>query len=207
VETPKGADSLVTTKKNPRTADAKPNTGFPRLETERLILRQITADDTEAIFRLFSDGKVVRYLDFPALKQRGEAKAIVAWCNMIWREGSGLRWGIVRKGEESIIGTCGFHNWVQRDFRADIGYDLAPRYWGAGLMRETLASVIEYGSDEMGLHRMQAMADPRNERSQQLLKRLGFTREGTLHEWRFYKGSFWTEMCYSLLQHNTDTPR
>lgn len=195
------------TKRSHPVDDANPRAEFPRLETERLTLRRITGDDTEAIFHLFSDRKVVRYLDFPALKQPREAKTIVAWCDEIWREGSGLRWGILRKGGEQIIGTCGFHNWVQRDFRADIGYDLAPRYWGTGLMRETLTEVIKYGFEEMRLHRVQAMVDPRNERSQRLLERLGFTREGTLHEWRFYKGSFWTEICYSLLRHEPARPR
>ena len=173
---------------------------FPRLETERLILRRITEDDTEAVFRLFSNRTVARYLDFPVLKRVKEAEEIVAWCEEIWEERTGLRWGLERKGGDGLIGTCGFHNWAHRDFRADVGYDLLPAYWGQGLMRETLTRVIRYGVEEMALHRIQAMVDPANERSQGLLERLGFTRERMLREWRYYRGEFWDEVCYSLLE-------
>jgi len=179
--------------------DRSRNEAFPCLETERLILRQITARDTSAVFRLFSNPKVARYLDFPILKTMDEAREIVDWCDAIWREGSGMRWGITKKGNEALIGTCGFHNWAHRDFRADIGYDLLPEYWGQGLMREALSRMIRYGFDALALHRLQGMVHPSNARSRGLLKRLGFTREGTLHEWRFYRGQFWDEICYSLL--------
>ncbi len=179
---------------------AEQNTPFPRLETERLILRRITPDDTDEVFRLFSNRTVARYLDFPVLKRVEGAKEIVAWCQKIWEERTGLRFGLERKGDDGLVGTCGFHNWAHRDFRADIGYDLLPTCWGRGLMREALTRVIHYGVEEMALHRIQAMVNPANERSQRLLERLGFTREGTLREWRFYRGEFWDEVCYSLLE-------
>lgn len=183
-----------------RADDPGRNGAFPGLETERLILRQITARDAGTVFRLFSNQKVSRYLDFPSLETMDEARKIVDWCDMIWREGSGMRWGIAEKAHEELIGTCGFHNRAQRDFRADIGYDLLPEHWGRGLMREALSKMIQYAFDEMALHRLQAMVHPKNVRSRALLERLGFTKEGTLREWRFYRGQFWDEMCYSLLE-------
>jgi ribosomal-protein-alanine N-acetyltransferase len=67
-------------------------------------------------------------------------------------------------------------------------------------MREALTAVLRHGFQVMELHRIQAMVDPRNNRSQRLLERLGFAREGVLREWRFYKGQFWDEICYALLE-------
>jgi len=186
--------------------DASLDGQFPRLETERLILRHITSQDAKAIFRLFSNQKVARYLDFPALKTMGEARNVVDWCDEIWREGTGMRWGITRQGNETLIGTCGFHNWAPHDSRADIGYDLLPEYWGQGLMREAVSRMIRYGIDELSLHRLQAMVHPENVRSRGLLERLGFTQEGTLREWRAYRGQFWDEICYSLLEQEWEAP-
>lgn len=182
-----------------RVDDGSPDRAFPHLETERLILQRITVRDTGAVLRLFSNQQVARYLDFPALETVEEARKIVDWCDKIWREGTGMRWGITEKDHQELIGTCGFHNWAQRDFRTDIGYDLLPAYWGQGLMREALSKVIQYAFDDTALHRLQAMVHPENVRSQALLERLGFTREGMLREWRFYRGQFWDEVCYSLL--------
>jgi len=178
-----------------------PRVEFPHLQTERLVLQQITPEDTEALFRLFASEEVARYLDFVALKQIEEAEEIVAWCKAIWEQGKGIRWGIVGKDGGELMGTCGYHNWARGEFRAEIGYDLMPRFWGQGLMKEALVAMLEYGFAEMDLHRVQAMVAPMNERSQRLLNRLGFVREGILRGWRFYKGKFWDEVCYSLLRH------
>jgi len=191
--------------KSHKVDDGSRNGAFPRLETERLILRQITSRDTAAVFRLFSNRKVARYLDFPVLETMDQAREIVDWCDAIWQDGSGMRWGITKKGDRELIGTCGFHNWARRNYRADIGYDLLPAYWGRGLMREAVTRVIRYGTDQMALHRVQAMVHPENVRSQGLLERLGFTREGMLREWRFYRGEFWDEICYSLLEDECDS--
>lgn len=54
-------------------------------------------------------------------------------------EDTGCRWGIFSKTDAKLIGTCGFHCWVQGELaRAEIGFDLAREYWGRGLMQEAL---------------------------------------------------------------------
>jgi ribosomal-protein-alanine N-acetyltransferase len=72
-------------------------------------------------------------------------------------------------------------------------------------MREALDAVLTYGFGKMGLNRVQAMVHPDNARSIHLLGRLGFTCEGVLRDWRFYKGRFWDEACFSLLRHEWAT--
>ena len=173
---------------------------FPTLETPRLELRQITSSDAHAILQLFGDEAVVRYMDIAPLATLGEAQEIVDWADTLFAHGRGIRWGIVRKGEATFIGTCGYHNWDHTSRRAEVGYDLAPARWGKGLMREALDAILPYGFEKMGLNRVQAMVHPDNARSIHLLQRLGFTQEGVLRDWRFYKGQFWDEACFSLLR-------
>ena len=59
-----------------------------------------------------------------------------------------------------------------------LGYAVAQRWQGRGLMREALESGLEWAFGPLGLHRVMANYMPRNERSGKLLERLGFEREG-----------------------------
>ncbi len=173
---------------------------LPRLETERLILRQLTRDDTDALFRHFSDDVVTRFMDIDSLNDPAEAAEIVAFCHDLWRQRQGCRWAIVRKVDKTLIGTCGFNTWVrQRGSRGEIGYDLSPLAWGQGLMPEALRVAITFGFRQMHLHRIEAFVDPANARSVRVLEKLGFQCDGLLRDYGFWKGRFWNEACYSQL--------
>jgi len=81
--------------------------------------------------------------------------------------------------EHAILGTFTFANLVRGAFQAcHLGYGLAARMQGQGLMREVLEVGIAWAFDELGLHRLMANYMPRNERSARLLASLGFEREG-----------------------------
>ena len=69
--------------------------------------------------------------------------------------------------------------------RAEIGFALRQTQWGQGLGSEAVAATIDFAFQELGLHRIEADVDPRNERSLRLLEQLGFHREGHLRE-RYY---------------------
>ena len=84
---------------------------FPTLETERLILRQMTLEDTDFVFQHFSDSAVSRYLmDEPPVTEYAQAQEIIRfYCEP--EEGTHDRWLMVRKSDHRSIGTCGFHKW------------------------------------------------------------------------------------------------
>ena len=103
-----------------------PSQPFPYLETSRLELREITPSYAAAILQLFGDEAVVRYMDIAALATLDEAQEIIDWAGNLFAHGRGVRWGIVRKGDSTLIGTCGYHNWDHSSRRAEVGYDLAP---------------------------------------------------------------------------------
>jgi ribosomal-protein-alanine N-acetyltransferase len=81
--------------------------------------------------------------------------------------------------EQSILGTFTFANIVRGAFQAcHLGYGVAARMQGQGLMREVLEVGIAWAFGELRLHRIMANYMPRNERSARLLASLGFEREG-----------------------------
>ena len=174
---------------------------FPQLETDRLFLREMTIDDLKFYFRHFNNDKIVEGSCFPGPKSIEAArKELELYCIKPFKENRGIRWGIVRKAEGELIGTCGFYAWNKTAYRAEIGYDLNPAHWGQGIMTEALHAVLDYSFGKMGMNRTQAIIDSKNIRSIKVVRRLGFKKEGVLRENSYFNGQFRDEVCFSLLK-------
>jgi [ribosomal protein S5]-alanine N-acetyltransferase len=173
---------------------------FPTLETDRLILREITKEDTDAIFSSFSNDEVTRYYGQDTLKSIEEAEKFIDIFATNYIEKRGVRWGIERKGDQEIIGTIGFHAWSPKHKRAEIGYEIHPDYWRKGYTREALIKIISYGLREMDLTRIGAVVFTENEASNRLLTKMGFQKEGTLKDYMYQNGKPHDTFIYSLLR-------
>ena len=82
---------------------------------------------------------------------------------------------------------------------AEIGFILAREHWGKGFAQEAVRRVLAFGFGDMGLHRVEADVDPANEASLALLEKLGFRREGYLHERWFTFGAWKDSVILGLL--------
>ncbi len=173
---------------------------FPILHTDRLILRQLTMEDIDFVYRHFHDSNVTQYLmDEPPVVNYAQARAIIEFY-LGPEEKKHNRWGIVRKADNRLIGTCGYHNWKKAYFRAEIGYDLSPDCWGHGYMSEAIHAVIQNGLERMGLNRIDALVSINNDRSIKLLKKLGFKQEGLLRDYFCLDGIFYDHYLFALLR-------
>jgi ribosomal-protein-alanine N-acetyltransferase len=175
---------------------------FPKLVTERLVLRQITLKDAPWYFGHFNTREIVEGQDYPGPRDLNEACAeLKLYFLDNFRRRSGIRWGITLKGDDKLIGSAGFYKWIQPGrYQAEMGYDLNPAFWGKGIMTEALISIIQYGFDQMGLHRIEVLISHHNKRSQELIRRLGFKREGVLRDHYFIEGRFSDDVIFSLLK-------
>jgi len=161
----------------------------------------MTLADAEFYFRHFNNDKIVEGCCFPGPKNIEVAKKeLELYCIKPHRENRGIRWGIVKKEDKELIGTCGFYDWNTTAHRAEIGYDLEPAYWGRGVMTEAMHAVLEYGFEKMGLNRIQAIIDSKNTRSMRLVHRLGFKKEGVLRQRSYFNGQFRDDAIFSLLR-------
>lgn len=175
---------------------------IPILETERLRLRPLTEADAPEIIRLFSDARVLAYLDLdPPCDTTERAEAMIRWMNDGFAHRGGARWGITLRGsDDRILGTCGFHEYKPKDRRVDIGYDLMPEYWGKGYVTEAARELVRWCFAALDLHRVQADLTEGNLGSQRVLEKLGFTHEGTWRENCFEHGHFVSLKQYGLLR-------
>jgi len=174
---------------------------FPRLETQRLILRKMTLGDLEFYFHHFNDPHIVEGTCFPGPKTLDAAKKeLERYCIHPFTENRGIRWGIVLKDTGELIGTLGFYDWNKDVHKVEIGYDLKPSHWGLGIMTEALHTVLYFCFETMGLNRIQAIIPVENHRSMKLVRRLGFTQEGVLRQNSFFNSVYRDDACFSLLR-------
>ena len=173
---------------------------FPILETNRLILRQVTKDDANSLLKYLSDKEVMKYVGLEPFKSIDDALDEISWYKSIFEKRTGIRWGITLKEQGEVIGSCGFLNLVSQHYRSEIGVELSREHWGKGIASEAFEAVIRYGFEQMNLQRIEALIEPPNIQSQKLAEKQGFIREGLLRNYEFTCGKFDDLYMYSLLK-------
>jgi RimJ/RimL family protein N-acetyltransferase len=169
------------------------------LSTSRLLIRRLTLADAEAFFDVFSNVDVMRYWSSSPMMALVEAEKKIGDILEHYRKGDLFQFGIERKLDRQLIGTCTLHHIHEQNRRAEIGYALGRPYWGQGYMHEALLTLIGHAFRVAGLHRLEADIDPRNEASARSLERLGFQREGLLRERWIVDGEVSDSALYGLL--------
>lgn len=152
--------------------DALP--GFPELATPRLRLRAARDGDTAALFRLYSDDRVMAHWPRPAMVHASEAAGLVVEDAERFEDRDQIGWVIARRSDDHVVGTCSLHGFDRRARRALVGYALHPAEQGRGLAREAVARVLDFGFGTLGLATVEAEVERGNAASRRLLRALGF---------------------------------
>lgn len=176
-------------------------TGFPKIETDRLVLREIIASDAPALFAIHGDAQAMRWFGAEPLTEMVQAQRLVETFAS-WRQmpNPGVRWGIQSKVNGELVGSCGLFKWNRGWKSCVIGYELARVAWGNGFMTEALSAVLAWGFKHMELHRVEAQIHPENAASIRLVRHLGFIQEGHLREAGFWLGQYHDLLLYALLR-------
>ncbi len=170
------------------------------LETARVTLRFVEERDVDAYFALFSDPQVARYLTRPPQTERAQAEKMVGNILAGYADGSSVTFAMERREDGVVFGNVMFFRFNDESRRAEIGYSMAPAYWGKGYMDECLRVAIDYAFGPLDLNRIEADIDPRNVDSAKSLVRLGFRQEGVLRERWIVAGEVSDTAYYGLLR-------
>ncbi len=173
---------------------------FPELETERLKLIQITQEHVKSFYEIMSRDEVTKYYGMDSLQSMDEAAQIIDSFASTFNSNRGIRWGIVSKEQNELIGTLGLNNLNRKSRKAEIGYELHPSYWNKGITSEAVHKVISYSFNELALHRMGAVTYPQNEPSILLLQKFGFVKEGVLRGYLYQNNHSHDALVFSVLQ-------
>jgi RimJ/RimL family protein N-acetyltransferase len=143
------------------------------LETERLSLRELTADDVDFIFELLNEPAFLANIGYRGADDREGALAYIenGPRASYARNGFGL-YLVVLKDTGEPIGMCGL---LKRDTLedVDIGYAFLERFWGKGYASEAAAAVMTYGREMLKIPRIVAIIAPHNDASGRVLEKIG----------------------------------
>lgn len=139
------------------------------LTTSRLILRRARVDDVDDMHRVLSDASALDYWSSGPHTSRAQT---VAWIEAMIASPPEESDDFVIEHEGSVIGKLG--TWRL----PEIGYIIAPAYWGRGLASEALRAFLPHVFSRPHVDRLTADVDPRNLRSLAMLERHGFVRTG-----------------------------
>jgi [ribosomal protein S5]-alanine N-acetyltransferase len=143
------------------------------LQTERLLLRQITEADAPLIYALNTTPGVLQYVHEPALKDEADALRVI---NDIILPQYSLynlgRWAIERKDDNQFMGWCGLKYLADID-EVDLGYRLMPQYWGKGYATEAARHTLQFGFAQRNLKTIVGRAHIDNVASWTVLEKIG----------------------------------
>ncbi|MCK5786704.1 MAG: GNAT family N-acetyltransferase [Candidatus Sabulitectum sp.] len=171
---------------------------FPALDTERLILRQVSQNDSTGLFLCYSDPEVMRFTGSP-LDCEDAITGILEDCRDGFGDGYNLIWSIFIRDTGDFAGTAGFEQFSFLDGKAGTGFTLLREYQGAGFMNEALKSILNFGFQELNLNRIQTTVVPENSSSVKLLGKLVFKREGQMESSVFFNNSYHDKLMSALL--------
>jgi ribosomal-protein-alanine N-acetyltransferase len=169
-----------------------------------LRLKILTVEDTDIVHRYFhenqhhlSQWEPIRPEDFyraEVIRQR------LCHAHSDAEQGLAYQFGIVNGAGTEMLGACNFSNIARGPFQAcHLGYSIAARHEGKGIMSQALSATIEYMLGELDLHRIMAAYIPTNTRSEKLLLRLGFEKEGYAKSYLKIAGHWQDHVLTSLI--------
>ena len=168
------------------------------LETDRLILRQFTEGDFDALAALYGDPEVTRFIGTGEPKPADEVRRYLdcaridaerSWspellerlpqlARAIKRDAHFSLWATIYKPDNRLIGRCGLLAWdLDGAKEVEVGYILARGYWGRGLATEAARASRDYGFDRLGFDRLISVIQPGNLASRNVTHKNGMKLE------------------------------
>ena len=172
------------------------------VRSPRLSLRPLSAADTTALLAYRSRADVCRYVPFTPMDTAIIAEGLgTAWARTSLNdEGQNLTLGVEVTDSGELVGDVVLM-WHSREHRGgEIGYVLNPEFSGHGYATEAVRRLLGLAFDDLGLHRIIARVDARNDASARLARRLGMRQEAYLVRNEWFKGEWTDEVDFALLE-------
>jgi ribosomal-protein-alanine N-acetyltransferase len=166
------------------------------LETERLLLRPITLADAKDMYEYASDEDTT-YFVFDKHDSLEDTERSIA--NYFMASPLG-KYGIEIKETGKFIGTIDLRI-KEKELKAVLGYTMNKHYHGNGYMTEAGKALLDLSFSVLGLERVQALHDERNQASGRVMQRLGMKQEGiSRHVAKWKKGEWFNDVHYAILR-------
>lgn len=184
-------------------SESHPRSLRPRhpVRSDRLLLRPLAIGDADALLGYRSREDVCRYVPFEPMSRDDIIERIAGqWARTeLTDEGQSLTLGAQVSETGKLAGdvVLFWHSRAHAD--GELGYVFDPALGGRGYATEAASTMLRLGFEGLGLHRIVARIDERNEPSVRLARRLGMRQEARLVRNEFFKGEWSTELDFAML--------
>jgi RimJ/RimL family protein N-acetyltransferase len=171
------------------------------IQSDRLILRPIKAEDAEFIFGYRANAIINQFQgwipetiadvhDFILNKVSAVIDQPDTWFQLV----------IIKKDNDKLIGDIGIHFLESDSLQVEIGITLDCIQHGRGFATEALGETLNFLFQKLNKHRVIASIDPRNEKSIKLVERLGLLKEDHFRKSILINNEWADDLVYAILK-------
>lgn len=174
-----------------------------RLEFDgkRVSIRPLRLSDAAHLYENVKDKEIVTWtVSIPHPYPRDGAVKFIRKAQYNIRNNRSYAFGIVLNETGTVIGVVSLMAFDWENKNAEIGYWLAKKHWGEGLMTEAVRLVLKFGFRNLKLHRVYARLFEANIGSARILEKCGFKLEGRMREERYRSGTWHDTLRYGILK-------
>ena len=173
---------------------------LPKIVGKQVYIRQLQNDDFENWCKA-SESKEFRIMcgaskgsKAPPIKKRKEnfKQAI--------NQESGLHFAIIKKADDTYIGSCRLHKINKCDKNARLAIGLLSEHFGQGYGTDSMKCLLKFGFKKLNLHRMELRVLDFNKRGISAYKKCGFKKDGILRENAYIDGKYYDDIMMSILE-------
>jgi RimJ/RimL family protein N-acetyltransferase len=148
---------------------------LPKIETSRLQLRPLMADDARFLHAIWSDPEVTKFIPIILFKTKEELDEFVPLTLQRWEERGFGMFAVTAKHDDTLLGYCGLQ-FLNGSEEVEIYYGFSKDCWDNGFATEAAKAVLRFGFEEAKLDKISAVTQPENSASQNVLEKIGMKK-------------------------------
>ncbi|WP_243128275.1 GNAT family N-acetyltransferase [Clostridium chromiireducens] len=178
---------------------------FPHIVADEITLRKIVVSDLDSLFEIYNNEKLFQYSPLMLKKNKDTVANMIGHFERDFNKRKEIFLGICLNSEpNNIVGVAEIFDYSHDVNMITIGYRLNDRFWGKGIATKTVKAMTDYLFNDIGINRIQAFVMPENIKSQNVLQRNSFVKEGIIRQGCVWKGQGVVDLIlYSLLKSDT----
>ena len=174
--------------------------GIPVLETDNYILRGVMEKDVSELFVFLSDKETMKFITPHPIRTETETASAVQGYLQNYQEQKEIPWVIMDKKNSRLIGQFRFHKLNMWHKKTEMNVVIGKEHQSIGVMTELMKEVLEFGFEMLGLNRIAGDIFAGNERSEKLLNKYGFHKDGIMRQTDFDGEKYHDTVVYSMVR-------
>jgi ribosomal-protein-alanine N-acetyltransferase len=168
-------------------------------EGEKVVLVPMEMEDVDFFYKMINDIRISRFVTGRTIYTRKEEEEFIS---SELKNRNAVHLTVLDKNGQRVGKISFWTGFNQKDRTAEVGYWIAPEYWGKGYATEAVGLVCEIAFVRYNLRRLYARVRANNVGSQRVLEKNGFKKEGRLrkHEYDPADGKYYDVYIYGLLR-------